>query len=198
MKTKYTRKSVLLLIVLCLSLLVRSQEGQEFKNYALIYGADKQLGAEYRISSVEKGVDAVVTINRLTRSASLQFLDFSRLGPEATLQPTLSVAPHCWGYIELNIRYVIAGTYIPVVLADLPVKGKNCGWCNEHNKELKLYAIKNSPSSFKVIMYMANFYSHAITRKADVFLQKTSDANLEPAETALTGFTGVPKESPGK
>jgi hypothetical protein len=194
MKTRYTRKSVLLLIAISLSLLVKSQQGQEFKNYALIYGSDKQVGAEYRISSVEKGVDAVVTINRLTRSASLELLDFTRLGLEATLQPTLSIAPHCWGYIEFNIRYVIAGTYIPVALADLPVKGRNCRWCNEHNKELKLYAIKNSPCSFKVIMYMANFYGHAITRKADVFLQKTSETNPWPAETASTDFTGIPRE----
>jgi hypothetical protein len=198
MKTKYRRKSVLLFLAICISLLVKSQQGQEFKNYSLIYGADKQLGAEYRISSVEKGVDAVVTINRLTRSASLEFLDFSRLGTEPTLEPTLSVAPYCWGYIEFNIRYVIAGTYIPFAMADLPVKGKNCRWCSAHNKELRLFEIKNSPSSFKVIMYMANFFPHTLTRKADVFLQKIGDTNPEQGETAIEGFSGLPREYIGK
>ena len=193
MKTKYSRKGILFLIAICLSLLVKSQQGQEFKNYALIVGADRQRGAEYRISSVEKGVDAVITINKLTRSASLDLLDISLLGSEASLEPTLSVAPHCWGYIEFNIQYVLSGTYIPVALADLPVKGRYCRGCNDHSKDLKLYAIKNSPSSFKVILYMANFFNHSLTRKTSVFLQKTSEAVLMTGEIAILSPTDPEK-----
>jgi hypothetical protein len=187
-----TKKSILSLLALFATLLVSAQANFDFNRYALVSGTDRQQGAVYRFPSVKTGVDAIVTIDKLTSSASLGSINFSGAG-FAALKPELSIAPHCWGYAKFNIQFVATGTSTPVAMMNIPQKGKKSGWGSDNHKEVKLDVVSSSATSFKVRMYMVNLYGYTLNKKADVFLQKFNSPNAMPSETAGSGFPGDAK-----
>ncbi len=140
----------------------------------LVAGTEKRQGAIYRFPTVKCDVDALVTVDKLTRTASLNSFDLSEMGAVSALQPELSIEPHCWGYLQLFIQFVKAGTSTPVELNDIPTKGINFGG---NDKDVKLDVLSNSASSFKVRMYTVNRNGYTLNIKADVFLQKFTDVN---------------------
>lgn len=180
------RKSIPLVLTIFAAFAVTAQTNFDFNKYALVSGTDRHTGAVYRFTTVKSGVDAMVTIDKLTRSASLDSLDFTGLGFTAALQPQVSVAPHCWGYVQFNIQFVTAGTSSPVAVKNIPAKGNNYKCCDDKN--VKLDVLNTSATSFKVRMYMVNRHGYALNRKGDVFLQKFAYTNTKPAETATNGF----------
>jgi hypothetical protein len=190
MKLKNSQKWIALLcIFFTTTLFVSGQPAYHFNKYVLVSGKENQQGATYRFASVKTGIDALVTIDKLTKSASLNGLDFSRLGFAAALLPELSIAPHCWGEVQFSIQYVVTGTSTPANLPDLPEKRKTYTCKEENCGDLKLYFSKQSANSCKVILYMANFYGRILTRKPEVFLQKSDYEKIIPAETASINYS---------
>src|SRR5450432_3137735 len=110
MKTKNTKKTILSLLAIFATILVSAQANYNFNKCTLVSGTEKQQGAMYRFASVNPEVDALITVDKLTRSASLDSFDISGPGFTAALQPAFSIAPHCWGYVQFNIQFVKAGT----------------------------------------------------------------------------------------
>jgi hypothetical protein len=189
MKLKNTLKCILLFYILFAALLVSGQTVLPLNKFVLVSGRENQPGAVYRFASVKTGIDALVSIDKLSKSASLNGLDFSQLGFAAALQPELSIAPHSWGEVQFSIKYVLAGTNMPATLADLPAKRKKYACKEENCGDLKLYISKQSANSIRVILYMANFYSRILTRKAEFFLQKSDYEKNIPAEIASINLT---------
>ena len=185
------RKSILSLLAILAAFAVTAQTNLDFNKYTLVSGTDRHAGAVYRFTTVKSGVDAMVTIDKLTRSASLDSLDFTGLGFTAALQPQVSVTPHCWGYVQFNIQFVAAGSSNPVAVKNIPAKGNNYKCCDD--KDVKLDVLNTSATSFKVRMYLINRYGYTLNRKADVFLQKFAYTNTKPSETATTGFANEAK-----
>jgi len=179
------------LLAILAAFAVTAQTNLDFNKYTLVSGTDRHAGAVYRFTTVKSGVDAMVTIDKLTRSASLDSLDFTGLGFTAALQPQVSVAPHCWGYVQFNIQFVAAGSSSPVAVKNIPAKGNNYKCCDD--KDVKLDVLNTSATSFKVRMYLINRYGYTLNRKADVFLQKFAYTNTKPSETATTGFANEAK-----
>lgn len=184
-------KSILSVLAIFAAFAVTAQTDLNFNKYTLVSGTDRHTGAVYRFTTVKSGVDAMVTIDKLTRSASLASLDFTGLGFTAALQPQVSVAPHCWGYVQFNIQFVTAGSSNPVAVKNIPAKGNNYKCCDD--KDVKLDVLNTSATSFKVRMYMINRHGYALNRKADVYLQKFAYTNTKPSETATTGFANEAK-----
>ncbi len=76
----------------------------------LLSGADKQVNAKYRFSSVSSGVDAIVTIVSATGGATLSLLDDNAISKPEGFSPQVQVPSGTTGLIEFNIKFVIAGT----------------------------------------------------------------------------------------
>jgi hypothetical protein len=184
-----TKKIILSLFAVFTAILVSAQADYNFNKCTLISGTEKQQGAVYRFSSVKPDVDALITVDKLTRSASLDSFDISGPGSTAALQPAFSIAPHCWGYVQFNIQFVKAGTSTPVAITNIPAKGKIY---SSNYKEVKLDVLNNSATSFKVRMYSVNLHGYALNTKADMLLQKFTNEKTN-SETAVAKFTSDTK-----
>ncbi len=181
MKTISLKKTLLSLFAVSATILAKSQVSYNFNKCSLISGTEKHQGAVYRISSVKSDVDAIITVDKVTRSASLDSFDISGKG-YLSLQPAVSIAPHCWGYVQFNIQFVKEGTFTPVSMVNIPARGRSYG---NNYKDVKLDVLANSTSSFKVRMYSVNQHGYALKTKADLQLQEIANENKEPAEIAI-------------
>ncbi|HLK27285.1 MAG TPA: hypothetical protein VKT28_01795 [Puia sp.] len=191
MKTKNIKKAILALFAVSVTVLVSAQTNYSFNKYMLVSGTEKKQGAVYRFSSVKPDVDAIITIDKLTSSASLDSFDISAPGFAAELQPAFTVAPHCWGYVQFNIQFVKAGTSVPVAISNIPLKGKIY---NADYKNVKLDIVSSTATSFKVRMYSANQHGYALNTKADVLLQDGNDEDDEPSRNAVALIGGDSKD----
>jgi len=188
MKTKNAKKSIFSIFAVTATLFVSAQSTFNFNKRWLISGTEKKQGAVYRFSTVKTDVDAIVTVAKLTRSASIDSFEFSSPGIASALQPEISIAPHCWGYVLFNIQFVKAGTSIPVALSDIPAKGNNYG---SNYSNVKLDVLSSSASSFKVRIYTVNPHAYTLNIKADVFLQTFANENNAKSETASASFANA-------
>jgi len=191
MKSAIGKKSLLSVLIISTALFVSGQTDFHPRKYTLVSGKERQPGAVYRFASVRTGIDALVTIEKITKTVSLDALDFSRLGFAAAFQPELSIAPHCWGEIQFRVQYVLAGANTPAPLTDLPAKRKAYNFAAENSADMKLFISRQSSNSIKVILYMANFYGRILTRRAEVFLQKSDYEKIVPGETASIGYSHI-------
>jgi hypothetical protein len=181
MKTISIKKTLLSLFAVSAAILSRAQVNYNFNKCMLISGNEKRQGAVYRISSVKSDIDAIITIDKVTSSASLDSFTISENG-YASLQPAFSIAPRSWGYVQFNIQFVRTGTFIPVTMVNIPARGKSYG---NNYKDVKLDVLANSASSFKLRMYSVNYHGYALQAKADLHLQEIANENNDPAEAAV-------------
>lgn len=170
----------MLFAIFC-ALAVTAQTDLNLNKYTLVSGTNRQRGAVYRFASVKPDVDAIVTIDKISSSASLDTLDFTPLGYTAILQPQLSVVPHCWGYVQFNVQFVLAGSWTPIAQTSIPRKGNN--YKSGFRNDVKIEVINSSVTSFKVRMYMANRYDFILNRKAELYIEKYEYENPRLPET---------------
>jgi len=169
MKTNNPKKSFFSMFAISATMLFSAKTNHCFNKKSLVAGTERRQGAVYRFPTVKCDVDALVTVDKLTRTASLNSVDVSEIGVVSTLQPELSIAPNCWGYVQLLIQFVKTGTTTPVEVNDIPTKGISFGG---NGKDVKLDVLSHSATSFKVRMYTVNRNGYPMNIKADVFLQK--------------------------
>jgi len=190
---KKTKKSIFTLLAIFAALAVTAQTDLNFNRYTLLSGTNLQAGAVYRFASVKPDVDAIVTIEKITSSASLDTLDFTPLGYTAILQPQLSVVPHSWGYVVFNVQFVLAGSQAPIAQSSIPAKGNN--YKTGFRNDVKIEVINSSVTSFKVRMYMSNHYDFTLNRKAELYIEKYEYEN--PRLSEATNSTCYLSEAKG-
>ncbi len=124
MKTNGTRIFViaffLYFFLLILTISGFSQPEYDFTNGSLISGSDRQIGAQYRFTTVKPGVDAIVTITNLTGGLTLTSIDGGSGFAEA-LQPVINVPANSTGYAEMTINFVKVGTVSPMTMLEVPL-----------------------------------------------------------------------------
>lgn len=136
MKFIFTRALVCIAIFHVLLFPTAAQSNYEFKSPTLISGTALTTGAVYRFPNVKTGVDARVTIAAITGGIQLTNIDGGG-GFTRALQPVLNVPGQMNGYVELIIRFYIAGTSTlqtqsEVAVTPIDVDGQTYG-------SLKLY-----------------------------------------------------------
>lgn len=184
MKSYPVKKSILIILVVLAAQFATAQISETSKNFELITSKEKQQAAAYRINAVKTNVDALITIEKLSSSATLDSIYLSGLGFNAAFQPELSIAPGRWGYIQFNIQFVQAGTVIPVAVKDIPMVGKKYGrikyaGSNSFGKDAELAVIRSSPTSFKVRMYATNLSNGTSRVKSNVFFDQVAYNNAK-------------------
>jgi len=92
----------------------------DFSSGRLIRGTDRTVGAQYRFTNVKRGVDAIVTITALTGGVTLNSIDGSS-GFNEAFQPVIDVAAYSSGYAEFRIDFVLAGTFTPTIMIEVPM-----------------------------------------------------------------------------
>ncbi len=97
-----------------------AQPDYDFRDAKLISGTLNQEGAVYRFENVKPGVDAFVTLTRITNGIMLAEIDAGSGYPEA-LQPTLDTKSKKKGYVEMTIDFVYAGTNTPYLQKEVPI-----------------------------------------------------------------------------
>jgi hypothetical protein len=97
-----------------------AQPDYDFRNAKLVSGTDLQEGAVYLFADVKTGVDAFVTISKITAGVTLAILDDTSGYTEA-LQPSLDTKSKKKGYVEMQIDFVYAGTNIPYLQKEVPI-----------------------------------------------------------------------------
>jgi hypothetical protein len=91
-----------------------------FKNGVRIAGTDLQVGAVYKYTNVKPGVDCRVTITAISTGVQVLEIDGGS-GYNDALQPTLRVAPHKKGHLEMSFQFYVGGTLLPYIAAALNV-----------------------------------------------------------------------------
>lgn len=82
----------------------------KFKNPTLISGTANQAGATYRFPLVNTGVDALVKIQAISGSITLDNIDRTADGYSEAFQPEYTVGANSNAYIEFRITFVITAT----------------------------------------------------------------------------------------
>jgi hypothetical protein len=200
MKSYPTRTSILIILVVLAMQFATAQISETSKSFELVTSKKNQPGAAYRINSIKANVDALITVEKLSSSATLDSIYFSGLGFSAAFQPELSIAPGRWGYIQFDIQFVQAGTVIPVAVKDIPVAGKKYGrikyaGSNSFGKDVELAIIRSSATSFKVRMYATNPGGTTSSVKSNVFFEQYAYANPSLIANPVVQFTASAKDS---
>ncbi len=115
-------KSTITFFVLFLvtSITATAQPDYDFRNAKLVSGILNEEGAVYLFQNVKPGVDAFVTLNKITNGITLVDIDAGS-GYDEALQPTLDVQPKKKGYVEMVIDFVYAGTNKPYLQKEVPI-----------------------------------------------------------------------------
>jgi hypothetical protein len=108
---------VLFLLTLCTA---TAQPDYAFRNAKLFSGTNNQEGAVYLFENVKPGVDAFVTVNKITKGITIVDIDGGS-GYDEALQPTLDVQAKKKGYVEMVIDFVYAGTQTPFLQKEIPI-----------------------------------------------------------------------------
>lgn len=124
MKTNGTR-ILIIAIILYICLLIFSFSSfavpdYNFSSGSHIGGTDKSVGARYRFTNVRPGVDAIVTITNLTGGLLLNNLDGGS-GFNEAFQPVIDIPAKSSGYAEFRVDFVLAGTFIPTIMVEIPM-----------------------------------------------------------------------------
>ncbi len=120
MKLMFTRMVVIFIALLSFHPVAYSQANYEFKSPTLISGTALSIGAVYRFTTVKTGIDATVTISNITGGISITDIDGGG-GFTRALQPVLFAPALSNGYVELTIRFYLAGTATPSVQTEVPI-----------------------------------------------------------------------------
>ncbi len=200
MKSYPAKKSILLILVIIATQFAIAQSNENLKNSSQINCKTKQLAAPYRINSVKPNVDALITIEKLSSSATLDSIYLSGLGFTASFQPELSIAAGRWGYIQFNIQFVEAGTTTPVAVKDIPMAGKKYGrvkYTGSHSfgEDVQLAVIRSSPTSFKVRMYASNLSKSISSVKSNIFFEQFAFSNPSLITNPVAEFNASAKDS---
>lgn len=195
MKSYPTRTSILVILVVLAMQFATAQISETSKGFELI-SKKNQPGASFRIHSVKANVDALITVEKLSGSATLDSVYLSGIGFSAAFQPELSIAPGRWGYIQFDIQFVQAGTAIPVAVKDIPLAGKKYGrikyaGSNSFGNNAELAVIRSSATSFKVRMYATNLSKSISSVKSNVFFEQYAFNNASLIENPVTKFTDL-------
>lgn len=145
-------KSILLATILLIGIdSARSQCSAptlSFNNPQLISGTDGAVNAVYRFPSVIPDVDALVTIIGLSGGASLAEIDNTTgAGYYDAFQPYVWAGANDTSYIDWQISFVKAGTFIDTTLACLAVTAIDV---DGDNSQLKEFVEAATPGSFGV------------------------------------------------
>jgi hypothetical protein len=109
------------LLMFIADLHVTAQARYEFRNGTRISGTDRRVGALYRFSNVNTGIDALVNITAITGGLTLTRLDGTSSGFNEALQPEISIPARSNGYIEFTITFVTTGTLTPTTQAEVAI-----------------------------------------------------------------------------
>ena len=124
MKTNGTRILIIAIILyICLvifSFTSYAVPDYNFSSGSLISGTDKAVGARYRFTNVKPGVDAIVTITAITGGVTLNNIDGGS-GFNEAFQPVIDVAAKSSGYVEFKVDFVLAGTFVPTIMVEIPM-----------------------------------------------------------------------------
>lgn len=97
-----------------------AQPDYDFRNPQLVSGIINEEGSVYLFEKVKPGVDAFVTISKITSGIMLAEIDAGSGYPEA-LQPTLDTKSKKKGYVEMRIDFVYAGTNTAFLQKEIPI-----------------------------------------------------------------------------
>jgi hypothetical protein len=97
-----------------------AQPDYDFRNAKLVSGTINEEGAIYLFENVKPGVDAFVTLSKITNGIILAEIDAGSGYPEA-LQPTLDTKSKKKGYVEMKIDFVYAGSNTPYLQKEVPI-----------------------------------------------------------------------------
>ena len=192
MKSYPTKKSILIILVVLAVQFATAQINETSKGFELITKKN-QSASSFRINSVKANVDALITVEKLSGSATLDSIYLSGIGFSAAFQPELSIAAGSWGYIQFDIQFVQAGTAIPVAVKDIPLAGKKYGrikyaGSNSFGNNAELSVIRSSATSFKVRMYATNLNKSISSVKSNVFFEQYAFNNATLIENPVTKF----------
>ena len=196
MKSYPFQKSILMILVVFAVHFASAQVSEPSKGFELIINKKNQPNNSFRINSVKANVDALITIEKLSGSATLDSIYLSGIGFSAAFQPEVSIAPGRWGYIQFDIQFVQAGTVIPVAVKDIPLAGKKYGrikyaGSKSFDNNAELAVIRSSATSFKVRMYATNLSKSISSVRSNVFFAQYAFNNSSLIENSVEEFKEV-------
>jgi hypothetical protein len=190
---KHSKKSILLGMALMASFFGKAQINDPSDKSLLIAGTENKAGAIYRFASVKSGVDALVTLEKISSSLTIRSINTTGYGYAASFSPELNINAGCWGYALFNVQFVKSGTNVPVNFSDIVFDGRKnikirYADFDQAAKDVKVSVIKASKSSFRVMMYATNLGTQAIKKSGNVAFRKFTCSNsnlLGPAVTLV-------------
>ena len=138
MKTFVPLKYILKVIIIvalffnCVNSSAQSAAAFVFENPVLVSGTDLKEGAVYRFSKVKTGVDALVEVKKFVGGVTLDAIDETWTGFDEAFQPFIYCPPHSDGYVEFEIKFVIAGTNSTMKQTEVPVTPVDIDGNNDH------------------------------------------------------------------